>query len=178
MVFIDGKDLISEVRSLIRHTILMFIIPSTHLLLYLFPGKKGDFSTLIPAKGHHLVKIPDNNVALHIAMDFKQILCMKSADHDVAVCFLKDGKIIKELVCTNMKELEAELREFPIRRHHRSFVVIIGKICASQKSQQRSSLSLKDHAEAEIPASTNSGTFFTQLFKNRTLIQAWFLLDN
>lgn len=169
---LEGKAMINEIILTFKYTILILIIPYTGVLLYLFATEKGDYSPVAIDTGHHLVKVLDENDALHIAIDLDQILYMKSADNYVAVYYLKDSKVKKELVRTTMKKLETELRELPIRRCHRSFMVNIKKISVSQKSQQGLSLSLKDYSEEEIPVSKNYKTFFTQLFKDKKLIQA------
>jgi hypothetical protein len=169
---LEGNQMLSEIILTFKYTILILIIPYTGVLLYLFATEKGDYSPIPIDTGDHLVKILDENDALHIAIDLEQILYMKSADNYVAVYYLKDSKVKKELVRTTMKKLETELRDFPIRRCHRSFMVNIKKISVSEKSQQGLSLSLKDYPDEVIPVSKNYKTFFTQLFKEKRLTPA------
>ena len=166
---LEGSDRIAEIILTFKYTILILIIPYTGVLLYLFASQRGDYIAMPIDSGNHLVKILDENDALHIAIDLEQILYMKSADNYVAVYYIKDEKIKKELVRTTMKKLESELKDFPIRRCHRSFMVNIKKISVSEKSQQGLSLSLKDYPGEIIPVSKNYKTLFTQLFKENSI---------
>lgn len=166
---LEGNERITEITLTFKYTILILIIPYTGVLLYLFASQKGDYMAMPIDTGDHLVKILDENDALHIAIDLDQVLYMKSADNYVAVYYLKEEKVKKELVRTTMKKLESELQDFPIRRCHRSFMVNIKKISVSEKSQQGLSLSLKDYPGENIPVSKNYKALFTQLFKEKTI---------
>ena len=169
---LEGGDRIAEIVLTFKYTILILIIPYTGVLLYLFATQKGDYMDMPIDTGNHLVKILDENDALHIAIDLDQILFMKSADNYVAVFYQKDDKVKKELVRTTMKKLEGELKEFPIRRCHRSYMVNIKKISISEKSQQGLTLTLKEYSNEAIPVSKNYKQLFTQLFKEKAVSKA------
>lgn len=169
---LEGSDRIAEIVLTFKYTILILIIPYTGVLLYLFATQKGDYMDMPIDTGNHLVKILDENDALHIAIDLDQILFMKSADNYVAVFYQKDDKVKKELVRTTMKKLEGELKEFPIRRCHRSYMVNIKKISISEKSQQGLTLTLKEYSNEAIPVSKNYKQLFTQLFKEKAVSKA------
>jgi len=165
---LEGSERMAEIILTFKYTILILIIPYTGVLLYLFASQKGDYMAMPIDTGEHLVKIFDENEALHIVIDLDQILYMKSADNYVAVFYRKDDKVKKELVRTTMKKLESELKDFPIRRCHRSYMVNIKKISVSEKSQQGLLLSLKDYPGENIPVSKNYKALFTQLFKEKS----------
>ncbi len=164
---LQGQDLVNEVFLAFKYTALVIIIPYAGVLFYLHTAQKGEnIDTLLNAS-NHLVNILDENSELHIAIDLDQLLYIKSADNYVAVYFIKDGKVRKELVRTTLKRLETELDEFPIRRCHRSYMVNINKISVSMKSNQGLSLALKDYPDETIPVSKNYKVFFTQLIKQK-----------
>jgi hypothetical protein len=167
---LEGKDQINEIFLAFKYTSLVIIIPYAGVLFYLHTTQKGEnIDTLLNAS-NHLVNILDENGELHMAIDLEELLFIKSADNYVAVYFLKDGKVRKELVRTTLKRLESELDEFPIRRCHRSFMVHINKISVSMKSNQGLSLALKSYPDENIPVSKNYKAFFTRLIKQKEVL--------
>lgn len=164
---LEGAQLINEVVLTFKYTILVLIIPYAGVLFYLYTTQKGENIDTLLAASNHLVHILDENGELHIAVDLEKVLFMKSADNYVAVYFIKDGKVKKELVRTSLKRLETELDEFPIRRCHRSYMVNITKISVSMKSNQGLSLALMDYEDESIPVSKNYKAFFTRLIKQK-----------
>ena len=166
---LEGSARISEIVLTFKYTLLILIIPYSGVLLYLYATHKKARVDLTYDAGDHLVKILDENDALHIAIDLDQILFLKSADNYVFIFYLKEGKIKKDLVRTTMKKLEQEMEGLPIKRCHRSYMVNIKKISISEKNQQGLSLSLKDIPEEIIPVSKNYKPFFTQLLKKESV---------
>ena len=164
---LQGSDIVNELYLMFKYTILVVIIPYAGVLFYLSTTQKGEnIDTLLNAS-NHLVNIMDENGALHMAIDLDQLLFIKSADNYVAVYYLKDDKVRKELVRTTLKRLETELDEYPIRRCHRSYMININKISVSMKSNQGLSLALKNYGEETIPVSKNYKPFFTRLMKEK-----------
>lgn len=159
-----GLAQINEIFVTFKYTLLVIIIPYSGVLFYLAATMKGEnIDTLLASAGNHLVNILDENGELHIAVDLDQILFLKSADNYVAVYFIKDGKVKKELVRTTMKRLETELDSFPIRRCHRSYMVNIKKIAVSMRSSHGLDLTIHDFPDEPIPVSKNYAPFFTRL---------------
>ena len=165
-----GKDFFNEVFLLFKYTSLVIIIPYAGVLFYLHTTQKGENIDTLLSASNHLVNILDENGELHMAIDLEELLFIKSADNYVAVFFLKDEKVRKELVRTTLKRLESELDEFPIRRCHRSYMVHINKISVSMKSNQGLSLALKNYPDENIPVSKNYKTFFTRLIKQKEVL--------
>ena len=166
----EGKDFFNEVFLLFKYTILVSIIPYAGVLFYLHTTQKGENIDTLLSASNHLVNILDENGELHMAIDLEELLFIKSADNYVAVYFLKDEKVRKELVRTTLKRLESELDEFPIRRCHRSYMVHINKISVSMKSNQGLSLALKNYPDENIPVSKNYKAFFTRLIKQKEVL--------
>ena len=164
---LEGEDLINELFLAFKYTLLVIIIPYAAVLFYLHTTQKGENIDILLAASNHLLNILDENGELHMAVDLEKVLFLKSADNYVAVYFVKEGKVKKELVRTSLKRLETELDEFPIRRCHRSYMVNINKISVSMKSNQGLSLALKDFYDESIPVSKNYKAFFTRLIKEK-----------
>lgn len=164
---LQGDDRISEIFQSFKYTLLVIIIPYAGVLFYLYSTQQGENIDTLLTAANHLVNILDENGELHMAVDLEQVLYLRSADNYVAVYFIKDGKVRKELVRTSLKRLETELDEFPIRRCHRSYMVNMKKISVSMKSNQGLSLALKDYSDESIPVSKNYKAFFTRLIKQK-----------
>ena len=166
---LTGKAEISEIFITFKYTVLVMIIPYSGVLFYLAATQKGENIESLLAAGNHLVNILDEAGELHIAVDLEQILFLKSADNYVAVYFLKDGKVKKELVRTTMKRLETELDSFPIRRCHRSYMVNIKKIAITMRSSPGLVLTIHDFPDEQIPVSKNYTPFFTRLLVEKSV---------
>lgn len=164
---LEGEDRINEIFLAFKYTLLVIIIPYAGVLFYLYTTQKGENIDVLLSASNHLINILDENGELHMAVDLEKLLFLKSADNYVAVYFVKDGKIKKELVRTSLKRLETELDEYPIRRCHRSYMVNINNISVSMKSNQGLSLALKDYFDESIPVSKNYKTFFTRIIKQK-----------
>lgn len=164
---LTGPDMIAEMALTLKYTALILIIPYSGVLLLLYATQKNPAEISSPTSENQLVKIMDENGTLQIVIDLAYFLFIKSADNYVEVYFLKDSKAKKELVRTSMKKLEAELKYFPIRRCHRSFMVNIDKISLLEKSTQGLMLSLKGYSDDSIPVSKNFKAHFTQLLKEK-----------
>ena len=166
---LKGAELVNELLLTLRYTILVLIIPYAAVLFYLHTTQKGESIDSLLNASNHLVKILDENGELHMALDLDQLLFLKSADNYVAIYYLKDDKVRKELARTTLKRLETELDPYPIRRCHRSYMVNINKISVSMKSNQGLALALKNYPEESIPVSKNYKPFFTRLMKEKAV---------
>jgi hypothetical protein len=164
---LKGSNMIAEMVLTLKYTTLILIIPYSGVLLFLYATQNQTAERTYQTTGNHLVKIMDENGILQIAIDQEYFLFIKSADNYVEVFFLKDSKVRKELVRTTMKKLEAELKDFPIRRCHRSFMVNIEKISLSEKSTQGLTLSLNGYPDESIPVSKNFKPWFIQLLREK-----------
>ncbi|XOV90936.1 MAG: LytR/AlgR family response regulator transcription factor [Bacteroidota bacterium] len=163
----EGTALILELFTTFRYTLLITIIPYTGVLLLLTATQKN-IKVIAPlALDNSLIKILDENDEVHIAIDLDQILYLKSADNYVAIYYQKDSKVKRELVRTTMRKLDVDLKDFPIRRCHRSYMVNLKKISVSEKSQQGLTLSLKDYPIEGIPVSKNYKSFFMNLLNGK-----------
>ncbi len=162
---LEGGERFSEIVLTFRYTALILIIPYSGVLLYIYATQKPIPVPTVTA-GTTMVNFADENDEPQIAIDLEQILFLRSADNYVAVHYLKENKIRKELVRTTMKKLDTELRNFPIRRCHRSYMVNISKIILLQKSPQGYSLTLRDCDES-IPVSKNYKVTFNRLLMKK-----------
>lgn len=151
---LEGSARLSEILLTLRYTLLIVIIPYGGILLYIYGTQKPVSVPVTTSPGPKMVNIADENGEPQIAIDLDQILFLRSADNYVAVYFLKESKVKKELIRTTLKKLETDLQEVPIRRCHRSFMINIDKIVLVQKNLQGYSLSLRDYHES-IPVSKN-----------------------
>ena len=169
---LSGFALIGEIIITLKYTLLILIIPYSAVLMYLYAKQKDNSSQGSWHAGDHLVKFMDDHGTLQIAIDLENLLFVKSSDNYVEVYFLKDSKVRKELVRTTMKKLDVALRDFPIRRCHRSYMVNINKITLTERNSKGLSLTLQGYPVEPIPVSKNFKHLFSQslIEKNNFLL--------
>jgi hypothetical protein len=162
---LTGSQRLGEILLTLRYTALVIIIPYAGVLLYLSAIEK-------PSSGHQtknqLVKIYDENGVLHIAIDLDKILYFQSADNYVAIYFNKNDKIRKELVRTTMKKLENQVKSYPIKRCHRSYMVNMNKIAITERSPKGLLVHLLDFSEIAVPVSKNYKPLFHKWLQENT----------
>ena len=166
---LNGVKLANELFLAFKYTALVLIIPYAGVLFYLHTTQQGESINTLLNASNHLVNIMDENGELHMSVDLDQLLYLKSADNYVAVYFLKDTRVRKELVRTSLKRLENELDEYPIRRCHRSFMVNIKMISVLTKNNQGLSLALKNYEAETLPVSKNYKAFFNRIMKEKSV---------
>jgi hypothetical protein len=162
---LKGIALFNELLLSFRYTLLVLVLPYAGVLFYLYTVNKSERNQADVKSENRLIKIYDENRELHMAIDFDRLLFIRSADNYVEICFLKDGRVSKELVRTTLKRLESELADFPVRRCHRSYMVNINQIAVSVKSERGFELTLRHYTSENIPVSRNFKPFFIRLMK-------------
>ncbi len=147
------SGLMSEYFLALRYTVLVLIIPYGAVMFYFqyLKEKESKYTGAVP--GDHLVKINDENDILQLAIDLEKLLFIQSTDNYVSVFFLKDERVIKELVRTSLKKLEKELKDTPIVRCHRSYMVNLNKILITKKTGKGLMLELQHYPGEQIKVS-------------------------
>ncbi len=166
MLLIYGsiEDTLSEFSTdfflAFRYTFLVIIIPYLITLFYIKSQQsalaaESRNSSAQQVHNSQLVHFYDENQALKFSVDHNNLLYIKSADNYVAIHYLKDEKIFKELVRTNLKKLSEELTNTSILRIHRSTMVNVEKILTTKKTAKGYQLILRHLPEETFQVSRN-----------------------
>lgn len=142
-----------------RYTFLIIIIPYLLILFYIKSQKSssqaGVTGKSFNVNNSQLIHFYDENQALKFSVDQNNLLYIKSADNYVAIHYLKNEKIQKELVRTNLKKLTGELADTSIVRIHRSTMINSKKILTTKKTSKGFLLTIKYLPEENFLVSKN-----------------------
>lgn len=148
--------------AIIVYTILVGIFPVVFsgLLVQIKSQQRNqiqaaDLQANFPKKEihHEIVHLFSDNKNQDFQIPINDIFYIEAMQNYASVCFLKDGKIEKELLRNTIKNLEAQLDSTVLIRCHRSFIVNSDLIENVEGNAQGLKLSLKNLEEFEVPVS-------------------------
>lgn len=124
-------------RKSIANTVMMLLIPYTISLLFLdnqyLRGKLKDMGERGP--GNNTVHLKDEKGEIRLSINIENILYAESADNYVTIKYINSDKIVDFLLRTNLKKLSDDLRDTPIQRCHRSFMINLLHVTSLKKDQ-------------------------------------------
>ena len=93
------------------------------------------------SSGQHLFK--DENGKIMLAIRLEQILFLKSENNYTSIFYLQNEKVERELIRTNLKKLESELRYPDLIRIHRSYMINLQNLSSVQRKKGGFQIQLK-----------------------------------
>lgn len=146
--FSNWSNFINEFLFTLKHTFLIIIIPYSIVLLILslFHSKyellkMKNESNKIDEK-RNLIKFPDEKGNVKFTLPLKDFLYLESTDNYVYIYYQANDILKKELLRNSLKNLENILKNDPIKRCHRSYMVNIINLNIAKKTGQKISLKL------------------------------------
>ena len=119
------------------NTVWMLLIPYTISLLFLDNqylknkikeiGEKGSDSNIIHFK--------DEKGEIRLSINIENVLYAESADNYVIIKYINNESIVDFFLRTNLKKLSDDLRDTPIQRCHRSFMINLLHVTSLKKDQ-------------------------------------------
>lgn len=115
----------------------MLLIPYTVSLLFLDNQYLRNKLKEIGNKGldSNIVHLKDEKGEIRLSINIENILYAESADNYVTVKYINNDKIVDFLLRTNLKKLSDDLRDTPIQRCHRSFMINLLHVTSLKKDQ-------------------------------------------
>lgn len=159
-----------EFIFILRHTFLIIIIPYSIVLLILsvfhskselLALKKNSYKNDIKSD---LLKFPDENGNIKFTLPLKDFLYLESTDNYVYIYYQANDVLNKELLRNSLKNLASILKNDPIKRCHRSYMVNLINLNIAKKTGQKISLKLNFVPEL-IPVSKTYQKEFINYFK-------------
>ncbi len=132
----------------LKHTFLIIIIPYSFVLLILslfhskselLEMKKQRSKTVVK---NDLIKFPDDKGNVKFTLPIKDFIYLESTDNYVYIYYRAHEIIKKELLRNSLKNLEIILKDDPIKRCHRSYMVNLINLNIAKKTGQKISLKL------------------------------------
>lgn len=141
-------------------TIGLFPIIVSGLMIQINANKKNqiqaaDLQPHLPTEKiqEKIICLSSNNKSEDLTLAVQDIFYLEAMQNYVSVCYQKDGQIKKDLLRNTIKNIELEVKESPLIRCHRSFVVNTELIEKVEGNAQGLRLSLKSLEEVIIPVS-------------------------
>ena len=117
------------------NTVWMLLIPYTISLLFLdnqyLKNRIKDLGARTPES--NIVHLKDEKGEIRLSINIENILYAEAADNYVIVKYINNDKIIDFLLRTNLKKLSEDLRDTPIQRCHRSFMINLLHVTSLKK---------------------------------------------
>lgn len=119
------------------NTVWMLLIPYTIALLFLDNQHIKSKLKEIGDRGadNSIVHLKDEKGEIRLSINIENILYAESADNYVTVKYINNDKIVDFLLRTNLKKLSDDLRDTPIQRCHRSFMINLLHVTSLKKDQ-------------------------------------------
>jgi hypothetical protein len=119
------------------NTVWMLLIPYTVSLLFLenqhLKGQLKEIGNKGPDS--NIVHLKDEKGEIRLSINIENILYAESADNYVTIKYISNDKLVDFLLRTNLKKLSDDLRDTPIKRCHRSFMINLLHVTSLKKDQ-------------------------------------------
>ena len=117
------------------NTVWMLLIPYTVSLLFLdnqyLKNRIKEIDARIPES--NIVHLKDEKGEIRLSINIENILYAEAADNYVIIKYINNDKIVDFLLRTNLKKLSDDLRDTPIQRCHRSFMINLLHVTSLKK---------------------------------------------
>jgi len=117
------------------NTVWMLLIPYTISLLFLDNQYLKNRIKEIGEKvsDNNIVHFKDEKGEIRLSINVENILYAESSDNYVTIKYINNDKIVDFLLRTNLKKLSDDLRDTPIQRCHRSFMINLLHVTSLKK---------------------------------------------
>jgi DNA-binding LytR/AlgR family response regulator len=153
----DVRSALSLFFNAVQNTSLILLIPYTlSILFFAWKDIKRKLELVVQQfrdPSEIFIPIKDEKGVLRLTLKSVNILYLESNDNYVNVYYLDNEKTKSYLVRNSLKQLEKNLKEYPIYRCHRSYSVNIKNIKIIRKVKKGYELVINSPNEACLPVS-------------------------
>lgn len=168
--------LFEEYFFVLRSTVSITIIPYAIACLLLAVRKLSKKQPLVstqpiaqqvPTAPLAQYSFKDESGKIMLAIKPQQLLCLKSESNYIAIFFLKNEKVEKKLIRSNLKKLSNELKVFPnLLRVHRSYMINLENIASVQRKKGSYQIELTKLPDMPLTVSEKYKQFFEAQIEN------------
>ena len=119
------------------NTVWMLLIPYTVSLLFLdnqyLKNRIKEIGSRTPDS--NIVHFKDEKGEIRLSINIENVLYAESADNYVIIKYISNDKIVDFFLRTNLKKLSDDMRDTPIQRCHRSFMINLLHVTSLKKDQ-------------------------------------------
>ena len=124
-------------RKATANTVWMLLIPYTISLLFLdnqhLKTRIQEIGDRVPES--NIVHFKDEKGEIRLSINVENVLYAEAADNYVIIKYINNDKLVDFLLRTNLKKLSDDLRDTPIQRCHRSFMINLIHVTSLKKDQ-------------------------------------------
>ena len=124
-------------RKSIANTVWMLLIPYTISLLFLDNQHLNNKIKEIGTRSgeSNIIHFKDEKGEIRLSINLENVLYAEAADNYVIIKYINNDKIVDFFLRTNLKKLSDDLRDTPIQRCHRSFMINLLHVTSLKKDQ-------------------------------------------
>ena len=124
-------------RKATANTVWMLLIPYTISLLFLDNQYTKNRLKELGNRGFesNIIHLKDEKGEIRLSINIENILYAESADNYVIVKYINNDTIVDFLLRTNLKKLSEDLRDTPLQRCHRSYMINMLHVTSLKKDQ-------------------------------------------
>lgn len=119
------------------NTVWMLLIPYTVSLLFLDNQYLKNTIKELGTKtsDSNIVHFKDEKGEIRLSINIENVLYAESADNYVIIKYINNDKLVDFFLRTNLKKLSDDMRDTPIQRCHRSFMINLLHVTSLTKDQ-------------------------------------------
>ena len=119
------------------NTVWMLLIPYTISLLFLdnqhLKTRIKEIGDRVPES--NIIHFKDEKGEIRLSINIENVLYAEAADNYVIIKYISNDKLVDFFLRTNLKKLSDDLRDTPIQRCHRSFMINLIHVTSLKKDQ-------------------------------------------
>ncbi|MFS4455625.1 LytR/AlgR family response regulator transcription factor [Maribacter sp. 2304DJ31-5] len=119
-------------------------------------------------EGHKLMILKGENDKITMAIEYRQLLYVKSSGNYLDIYYLHGEKLSKELVRMSLKEMGTLIRDTDIIRIHRSYIINKKHISSFKRTRKGYMVNLNHITTDELPVSSSYKNSFEKALTLKT----------
>ena len=124
-------------RKSTANTVWMLLIPYTISLLFLdnqyLKNRIKEIGDRTPERT--IIHFKDEKGEIRLSINLENVLYAEAADNYVIIKYINNDRLVDFFLRTNLKKLSDDLRDTPIQRCHRSFMINLLHVTSLKKDQ-------------------------------------------
>jgi hypothetical protein len=155
----EPRSFIDSYKVSIQHTALVLLFPYSVLWLYFSWNEKNKQLQKIADSGESsfdsmdMVTFRDEKGTMRLSIKLDDLLFLQAADNYVTIVYKHQDKQAKYLLRSSLKVIQEELKQLPLIRCHRSYIVNFEKVKIIRREKDGLRLELETTTPNEIPVS-------------------------
>ncbi|WP_339926053.1 LytTR family DNA-binding domain-containing protein [uncultured Cyclobacterium sp.] len=150
-----SSNFFSEYLISLKYTFLGLLIPYTLALCFIFIFRNQNEGQNQPesiTSFHKIISLKDEYGNHRLSLKSSDILFIEAADNYSVIYYKDRDTIKKEMLRNSLKALSEQLKNYPIKRCHRSYLVNVQNVKLAKKASGKVSLHLEGSASI-VPVS-------------------------